>query len=193
MVATSAKPGEITERLREISQGDRSAMDSLIPIVEAELRRQAHAYLRRERRNHTLQTTALVNEAYLKLIDQRSVNWENRAHFFAISATLMRRILVKYARDRNRLKRGGGVQTVQLNEEIDVPEKARNVDIIALDQLLNRLRELDERQSRLVELKYFAGLTIKEISEVMRISPATIKREWDFARAWLRVRLEEIG
>ena len=133
----------------------------------------------------------LVNEAYLRLVDQRAVSWKSRAHFFAISATIMRRSLVNYARDRNRLKRGGDAATFQLDEEMDVQIPARNIEIIAVNDLLDQLQEIDKRQARIVEFKFFGGLTIEEISEVMSLSRSTVKRDWAFARAWLRNRLEQ--
>ena len=178
--------------LKAWSEGDRHAADQFMPLIYDELRRQAHRYLRRERANHTLQTTALVHEAYLRLVQQRDVSWQNRAHFFALAAQMMRRILVNYAVSRQREKRGGPAETIQLDDTIQVEATERNVDLIGLDEALNRLEKLDERQARVVELRYFGGLSIEETAEVMSISPATVKREWNMARAWLRAELEPV-
>jgi len=177
---------EITRMLREWSGGDRESLDALLPFVYAELHRQASRYLRRERAGHTLQTTALINEAYLKLIDQRAVNWQNRAHFFGIAAQAMRRILVDYARGKHREKRGGIGGNLPLEEAALMVSEERTIDLVALDEALTRLAQLDERQARIVELKYFSGLTIEETAEVLRISPATVKSDWNMAKAWLR-------
>lgn len=181
--------GEITEMLNACRGGDRQAMDKLIPLVYEELRRQAHRYLRHERPNHTLQTTALVHEAYLRLIEQREVEWQNRAHFFGLSANMMRRILVNYAVSQNRLKRGGKDENLPLEEAMCVAVEERDVDLLALDSALNELAALDERQARIVELRYFGDLTIEETAEVLNISPATVKRDWNMAKAWLRAEL----
>ena len=156
-----------------------------MPLVYDELRRLAHSYLQRERSDHTLQSTALVHEAYLRLAGQNSPQWQNRAHFFGIAAHVMRQILVEYARAHNAAKRGGpGAYKLALEEALQLPQ-AVNVDVIALDGALQRLTELDEQQSRIVELRFFAGLTIEDTSEVLGISPATVKRDWTSARAWL--------
>ncbi len=184
------KSAEITRILQEWSSGKQEAADVLLPLVYEELRRQASRYLRRERRDHTLQTTALIHEAYLKLIDQHEVNWQNRAHFFGIAAQAMRRILVDYARGKNRAKRGGAGENLPLEEATLVVSTERSVDLVALDEALTRLAEFDERQERIVELRYFSGLTIEETAEVLRISPATVKKDWNVAKAWLR---REIG
>lgn len=165
-------------------------MDELVPLIYDELKRQAHRFLRKERRNHTLQTTALVHEAYIRLIGQNSVDWKNRAHFFAIAATTMRRILVNYAKARNRKKRGGPAENLPLDEVLIVGTRDRDIDLLALDKSLNELATLDEQQARIVELRYFSGLTIKETAEVLKISPATIKREWRMAKAWLKAELD---
>jgi RNA polymerase sigma-70 factor, ECF subfamily len=173
-----------TELLLSWSGGNDSARDALLPLVYDDLRQIAGSYLRRERPGHTLQPTALVHEAYLRLIDQRRVDWRNRAQFVALAAVMMRRILVNHARDRAAAKRGGEVERVPLTDAADalaVPQ----VDVIAVHDALDRLHELDARKSRIVELKFFGGLTTGEISEVMEISPATVEREWSFARAWL--------
>ena len=183
-------PSVITEMLKAWSGGDCDAADRLMPLIYDELRRQAHRYLKNERANHTLETTGLVHEAYLRLIDQRSVNWQNRAHFFGIAATMMRRILVNYAVGRTREKRGGDAAQVTLDETILVSCNDRDSELIALDQALTRLEVLDERQARIVELRYFSGLNIDETAEVLNISPATVKREWNMAKAWLRAELE---
>ncbi len=166
-------------------------MDELMPFVYDELRRQAHSFLNKERPNHTMQTTALVHEAYLRLIEQNSVDWQNRAHFFALSATMMRRILVNYAKERHRLKRGGKEENLPLDTAIHVAFKDREIDLLDLDRALEELAELDERQSRIVELRYFSGLTLEETAEVLKISAATVKREWKMAKSWLRAELTE--
>lgn len=168
------------------------ALERLMPLVYDELHAIAGNYLRRERANHTLQPTALVNEAFLKLVDQR-VGWQNRAHFYAISAQIMRRILVSHARSQQAAKRGDGAYKLTLNEASSVasqPTQERDLDIVALDNALTRLAASDERKSRIVELRYFAGLSLEETAEVMGISPGTIKREWRMARAWLYSELE---
>jgi RNA polymerase sigma factor (TIGR02999 family) len=164
--------------------GDREALEKLMPLVYQELRRLAHHYLRQERTGHTLQSTALVHEAYLRLAGQNSPQWQNRAHFFGIAAHVMRQILVEYARGRSAAKRGGDALTVSLDEAVALTPQ-RDVDVIALDKALCELSELDAQQSRIVELRFFAGLTIEDTSEVLGISPATVKRDWVTARAWL--------
>lgn len=181
--------GEITEMLKACNGGNRDAMDRLVPLVYKELHRQAHLYLNRERQNHTLQTTALVHEAYLRLIEQRFVDWQNRAHFFGLAANMMRRILVNYAKHTHRLKRGGAVENLPLEEALSVASKDRDVDLLELDEALNALAELDQRQAQIVEMRYFSGLSIEETAEVLRISPATVKRDWDMSKAWLCRRL----
>ena len=157
-----------------------------MPVVYAELRRQASGYLRRERAGHTLQTTALIHETYLKLIDQRAVNWQNRAHFYGIAAQAMRRILVDYARGRHREKRGGIVENLPLEAAALVSSGEKSVDLVALDEALERLAEFDRRQAQIVELRYFSGLTIEETAEILHLSPATVKSDWNVAKAWLR-------
>ncbi len=177
---------DITELLQDWSAGQREALDAIVPLVYDELRRQAHHYLRRERREHTLQTTALVNEAYLKLVEQNRVVWQNRAHFFGIAANLMRRILVDHAKTKHRVKRGGSTENLPLEEAFYVAAAEDNeVDLLSLDKALNELAEIDEQQARIVELRYFSGLSIAETAEVMRISAATVKRDWQMAKAWL--------
>jgi RNA polymerase sigma factor (TIGR02999 family) len=192
MDEASSKRGEITEMLEACRGGNREAMDKLVPLVYQELHRQAHRYLRRERANHTLQTTALVHEAYLRLIEQRSVDWQNRAHFFGLAANMMRRILVNYAVSHNRLKRGGKDEALPLDAAFNVAAPTAGeseVDLLALDRALNELAELDERQARIVELRYFGDLTLEETAEVLSISTATVKRDWNMAKAWLRAEL----
>ena len=174
---------EITGLLKEYGQGKREVLDELLPLVYNELRRLAHNYLRRERSEHTLQTTALVHEAYLKLIDQRVVDWKNRAQFFALSAQAMRRILIDNARKHISAKRGKG-EKISLEDAAEISIKP-DENLIALDMALQELEKIDEKQSRIVELRYFGGLTIEETAEVLEISPATVKREWTMARAWL--------
>ena len=175
---------DITALLVDWNNGDKSAMERLLPLVERELHRLAHSYMRREDPNHTLQTTALINETYLRLVDQRKVQWQNRAHFFGIAAQIMRRILLNYARDQNRLKRGGRAIHVSLSEAMMMPaEKDR--ELIALNDALTRLEAIDERKGRVVELRYFGGLTVPEVAEVLNVSEITVMRDWAFAKAWL--------
>jgi RNA polymerase sigma-70 factor, ECF subfamily len=181
---TSESPSDITSLLVDWSNGDQSALDKLLPLVEKELHRLAHSYMRRENPDHTLQTTALVNEAYLKLIDQKKTRWQNRAHFFGIAARIMRRILMNYARDQQRLKRGGGAVQVSLSEVADISLN-KSADLLALDEALERLAETDERKARVVELRYFGGLSVEETAEVLGISEITVLRDWKFAKAWL--------
>ncbi|HEY0404844.1 MAG TPA: sigma-70 family RNA polymerase sigma factor [Pyrinomonadaceae bacterium] len=180
---------DVTQILQEVSDGDRDAPARLMPLVYHELRRLADHYLRQERPDHTLQPTALVHEAYLKLIDQRRVDWQNRAHFFGVAAQLMRRILVDHARRHRASKRGGFQQKLTLDEAADYSQP-RDVDLIALDDALNALAQLDARQSRIVELRFFGGLTIEETAEALSVSTATVKVDWNMAKAWLR---REIG
>jgi RNA polymerase sigma factor (TIGR02999 family) len=174
----------ITELLVGYGRGDKEALDQLMPIVYEELRRQAARYLRREQAGHTLQTTALIHEAYVRLVDQRNVQWQNRAHFFGVAAQMMRRILVDHARTKKRVKRGGSDIRVSL-AGANVAVKGQDLDVVALDEALNHLAQIDEQQSRVVELRYFSGLTVEETAEVMGISKATVKRDWSVARAWL--------
>ncbi len=189
---SATPPPQITELLQKWQGGNREALDRLMPLVYDELRIIAARHLSRERRDHVLQTTALVHEAYMKLVDQRRVDWRNRAHFFAIAARLMRRILLDDARRRHRDKRGAGAVEVSIGDT-PVPEPASSlalVDIIALDRALQDLEQLDADQGRIVELRFFGGLTVEETAEVMEISPATVKREWAMAKAWLYPRLQ---
>jgi RNA polymerase sigma-70 factor (ECF subfamily) len=175
----------VTEMLQEWSGGDREALDKLIPIVYEELRRQASRYLQHERHGHTLQTTALVHEAYVRLVDQADVRWQNRAHFFAIAAEMMRRILVDHARKRRAVKRGGDELRVTLNEALNASGE-RNLDIIAVDEALTKLAALDRQQARVVELRFFGGLNVEETAEVLGVSARTVKRDWSVAKSWIR-------
>jgi len=180
------KQPDITLWLHEWSLGKENALDALMPVVYAELHRQATNYLRRERVDHTLQATALINEAYLKLVDQREVNWQNRAHFFGIAAQAMRRILVDHARSRHRNKRGGNAEDLPLEAaEFATSPTGTSVDLIALDEALTRLAHLDERQARIIELRFFSGLNVDETAEALGVSQATVKNEWRTAKAWL--------
>jgi RNA polymerase sigma factor (TIGR02999 family) len=180
---------EITELLIAWSGGDKNALDQVMQIVYEELHRLAHRHLAKERQDHTLQTTALVNEAYLKLIDQKSVKWQSRSHFFALSSQLMRRILVDYARSRQYAKRGGGASALPLDEALIVaPERA--AEMIALDEALTELAKHDERKARIVELRFFAGMSIEETAELLRVSPGTVMKDWTLAKAWLQREME---
>jgi RNA polymerase sigma factor (TIGR02999 family) len=181
---TQPSTHEVTGLLIEWSNGDKAALDKLAPLVYQELRRLAHHYMSHERPGHTLQTTALVNEAYLRLVNRKGVQWQNRAHFFGIAATLMRSILVDHARSHAYAKRGGGARKIEFDEAMIVSQE-RAAEVVALDDVLKQLADFDPQQSRIVELRFFGGLTIEETSEVLDLSPATIKREWSTARAWL--------
>lgn len=176
---------QITEILLEWSNGKQEALDRLLPLVYDELHRQASRYLRRERIGHTLQTTALIHETYLKLIDQREVDWQNRAHFFGVAAQAMRRILVDYAKARHRKKRGGVGENLPLEAATLAVSGEKGIDLEVLDEALTRLGELDERQARIVELRYFSGLSVEETAEALHISTATVKNDWKSAKAWL--------
>ena len=180
----------ITQLLIELSSGNESSVNDLLPLVYDELKKMASNYLRRERRDHTLQPTALVHEAYLKLIDQTRVNWQNRAHFFGVSAQLMRRILVDHAREYKAEKRFGGLEKLQLDENIDKAFELGG-EIVALDEALESLAEIDPPMAKLVELRYFGGLTFEEAAEVLGVSVITAKRHWKLARAWLYGHLSE--
>lgn len=184
-----SSPSEITDLLVCWSNGDQAALERLLPLVERELHRLAHAYMRREHPDHTLQTTALINETFLRLVDQSRVKWQNRAHFYGIAAQLMRRVLLNYARDKVRAKRGGGAYKVSLSEA-DVMSEEKSVEFLALDEALQRLAAIDERKSQVVEMRYFGGLSVKETAEVLKVSPVTVARDWDMAKAWLA---REIG
>ncbi len=181
---------EVTQLLIDWSNGDKTALDRLMPLVHEELRRLAHNYMSRERSGHTLQTTALVNEAYLRLVNRKGVHWQNRAHFFAIAAQSMRSILVDHARGLAYAKRGGGAAKISLDETLIV-SRERAAEVVALDETLSMLAEIDPKQSRIVELRFFGGLTIEETAEVLELSPATIKREWTTAKAWLYHQLNQ--
>ena len=185
-------PAEVANMLCAASSGDGSALKKLIPLVYDELRAIAASYLRREPAEHTLQPTALVNEAYLKLVDQKRVDWRGRAHFIAVGAQAMRRILVDHARARQREKRGGGRRRLPLDEDFQLSTE-RDEDVIALDEALRKLSQLDERQARIVELRFFGGLTVQEAAEVLGVSKRTVEAEWTMVRAWLRRELSEEG
>jgi RNA polymerase sigma factor (TIGR02999 family) len=176
--------------LRAWGGGDREALEALVPRVYDELHRQAHRYLRGERHNHTLQTSALINEAYIHLAGQKDVQWQNRTHFFGIAASIMRRILVDYARTQQRVKRGGNNQALPLDVALSVVAEMTNeqtkIDLILLNSALDKLSEIDERQARIVELRYFSGLTLEETARVLDVSEMTVKRDWNVAKAWLR-------
>jgi RNA polymerase sigma factor (TIGR02999 family) len=181
-------PKDVTRLLMSWSNGDQTALEELLPLVYDELRRLAALYLRREQPGHTLQATALVHEAYLRLVDQTSVNWQNRAHFFGAAANLMRQILIQHARARHADKRGGDQQKLYLDEVSNLADKLTTqpgMDLITLDEALERLATVAPQQSRVVELRYFGGLSISETAEVLGISPATVKREWTMAKVWL--------
>lgn len=177
-------PGEVTQMLLDVKQGGREAQDRLIPLVYRELRRVAGAHLRRESSSHSLQPTALVHEAYLRLIDITRIEWQDRAHFFSVASTVMRRILVEHARASQAHKRGGGQDALCLDEAA-VPSPGRGPEIVALDDALNELAMLDERQAKIVEMRFFAGMTEEETGEVLGVSARTVKRDWRLARAWL--------
>ena len=181
---SSSSPSDVTRLLVQLTDGDRDVLHELLPLVYDELRKLAANYLRRERDGHTLQPTALVHEAYLRLVDQTQVRWQNRAHFFGVAAQMMRRILVDYARTHNAEKRGGDLQLLSLDENIDVAG-TRAADLVALDEALDRLAAIDEQKSRIVELRFFGGLSVEETAEVLGVSAPTIKRQWRMAKAWL--------
>ena len=183
---------QLTRLLIGWSDGNKEALEELMPLVYDELRRLAAAYLRRERPDHTLQSGALVSEAYLRLIDQTRVRWKNRAHFFGVAAQMMRRILVDHARNRVAMKRGAGATLISINDAI-VGKDMQNLDLIALDDALNKLASFDEQQSKIVELRFFGELSIEETAEVLGISPATVKRDWAVAKAWLFRQMSSVG
>ncbi len=182
-------PSEITQMLIELTGGNRDVVNQILPHIYDELRRLAGSYLRRERADHTLQPTALVHEAYMKLIDQKQVHWQNRAHFFGIAAQVMRRILMDHARKHTAEKRGGDADKLPLEEEILVVSHERSGDLIALDDALQALAQFDEQKAKIVELRYFGGLSIEETAEVMGVSVPTINRQWRMAKAWLHSEL----
>ncbi|MBZ5662101.1 MAG: sigma-70 family RNA polymerase sigma factor [Acidobacteriia bacterium] len=181
---TAPSPEQVTQLLKAWSLGQDAALEELAPLVHQELRRLARRYMYGERAGHTLQTTALVNEAYLRLVNSRQVNWQNRAHFFAISAQLMRRILVDYARARGYQKRGGGVPKITLDEAFMRPQ-GKGRDLMKLDDALKALAEIDPRKGKVVELRFFGGLSVEEAAEVLKVSPDTVLRDWRLAKAWL--------
>jgi RNA polymerase sigma factor (TIGR02999 family) len=185
----SANRNELTGLLKDWGAGNRAALDRLMPLVHAELRRVAASHMRRERRAHTLQVTGLINEAYLRLIEQKDVGWQNRRHFFGIASECMRRVLVDYARRRRAGKRGGDKVMVALDEALDAAEE-RGIELIALDDALETLAALDGRQAKVVELRYFGGLSIAETAAMLNVSPATVKRDWETARIWLTGQLK---
>ena len=180
-----ASQQEITRLLSELSGGEAGALERLMPLVEGELRRIAARHMRRENPNHTLQTTALMNDAFLKLVGQHEVRWQNRAHFFALSSQVMRRILLDHARTRDRSKRGGQLDRVELREA-ELVSRERSEELIALDDALRRLAEFDPLKSRVVEMRHFGGLTVEETAEVLGVAPVTVMRHWSLAKAWLR-------
>jgi RNA polymerase sigma-70 factor (ECF subfamily) len=186
-------PAAVTELLRAWSDGEDGALERLTPLVEAELRRLARGYMGRERRGHTLQPTALVNEAFLRLTDARSIRWQDRAHFLGISARLMRRVLVDHARSRGYRKRGGDAQRVTLNEGLVASPEPAAVDVVALDRALEALAAVDVRKSRVIELRFFGGLSVEETAEVLHVSADTVKRDWRLAKLWLLRELEGEG
>jgi RNA polymerase sigma factor (TIGR02999 family) len=183
---TEPSPPDITQMLIEWGRGDRKALEDLIPVVYSQLRRQAARYLRREREGHSLMTSDLIHEAFLRLVDQKNVRWQNRAHFFAISAQLMRRILVDHARRRHRAKRGGSAIALPLDEGLVAAAGKSDVDLLALDEALTRLAAIDHRQSQIVELRCFSGLSIEETAAVLGVSVTTVKDDMNMAKAWLR-------
>jgi RNA polymerase sigma-70 factor (ECF subfamily) len=189
---------DLTGLLIEWREGNRGALDRLTPLVYDEIRRIAHRYVQREREGHTLQTTALVNEAYLRLAGKQQINWQNRAHFFAVTAQVMRHILIDYARRRHYVKHGGEAQRIAFDEALATEEavlmtKPRAVELLALDEALNELAKFDPRKSRVVELRYFGGLSLDETAEVLEVSPMTVRRDWRVAKAWLFKRMKAEG
>ena len=195
---TTVSADDLTGLLIEWRQGDKAALDRLTPLVYDEIRRIAHRYVQREREGHTLQTTALVNEAYLRLAGQQQINWQNRAHFFAVTAQVMRHILIDYARRRHYVKHGGQAQLVAIDEVLASEEaaqmsKPRAAELLALDEALDELAKLDPRKGRVVELRYFGGLSLEETAEVLDVSLMTVRRDWRAARAWLFRRMKEEG
>lgn len=182
-------PPNITELLQDWSNGKAEVLEKLMPLVYDELHRQASRYLSKERANHTLQTTALIHEAYLKLVGQKEVEWQNRNHFFAIASVAMRRILVDHAKERHREKRGGSAENLALYEAFQVSANEKSIDLIALDEALNRLAKMNARQARVVELRYFSGLSNDETAEILGVSNATVRNDWNIAKAWLRIQI----
>lgn len=188
----AAGRGEVTAKLQDLSAGDPEAPAYLMPLVYDELRRLADRYMKEERPDHTLQATALVHEAYLELVDQRNVTWQNRAHFFGLAAQLMRRILTEHARKHGAAKRGGSLQKLSLDEAVSYPQE-RDFDLIALDDALSSLEEVHPLRSRIIELRFFGGLSVEETAEVLSISASSVKRQWTIARAWLRRQIDRTG
>lgn len=182
----------ITDLLIAWNSGEEDVLEKLIPVVEQELRRIAHNYMRRENVHHTLQTTALVHEAYIKLIDQHSVSWQNRAHFFALSSQIMRRILMKHARDKNCLKRGGKLQHIEL-EKVSLLSPEKNAELLALDEALEKLAKFDKTKSRIVEMRYFGGMTVDEVADVLGLASITVAVHWRVAKAWLKSEIQEMN
>lgn len=178
-------PPNVTQLLVAWNDGDQAARDELMSVVYQELHRLAHHYMKRESPGHTLQTSALVNEAFLRLVDQKNVQWQNRAHFFGIAAQMMRRILVDYARQRRYAKRGGGARQITLDEGLVVSDE-RNAEVVELSEALDRMAEFDQRKAQTVELRFFGGLSVEETAEVLAVSPGTVMRDWTLAKAWLR-------
>ena len=181
---------DVTQLLRDFSGGNQAALDRLLPVIYDELRKLAHARLRNERSDHTLNTTALVHEAYLELVDLGPIDWQSRAHFFALAARVMRHVLVDYAVRRKALKRGGGLQRISLGDATEIPEQHAD-ELLALDETLRRLERAEPRQCRIVECRFFGGLSIEETAHVLGISPATVTRDWTLARAWLNRELRD--
>jgi RNA polymerase sigma factor (TIGR02999 family) len=190
MEQSQQKSKEITGILNDWSKGNQEAFDALLPLIYDELHRQAERFLRRERAGHTLQTTALINETYLKLIDQREVNWQNRAHFFGIASNMMRRILIDHARAHATEKRGGAAIRLSV-DDVQIPLDQRAADFLALDEALKELAKFDERKARIVEMRFFGGLTDEEIAEVLSVTSRTVWRDWRAARLWLYRELNE--
>jgi RNA polymerase sigma factor (TIGR02999 family) len=185
----ASSTNEVTQLLIAWGNGDETALDQLMPLVYSELHRLAHRHIRKERPGHTLQTSALLNEAFLRLVDQRGVHWQSRAHFFSIAARMMRRILVDYARSRRYAKRGGNAQQVSFDEELVVSRQV-SADVLAIHDALNELATMDERKSKVVELRFFGGLSIEETAEVLGVSPGSVMRDWTLAKAWLRLTIK---
>jgi RNA polymerase sigma factor (TIGR02999 family) len=181
----AAPPQHVTQLLNDWSSGDQTARDRLMPLVYEELHRLAHQYMKRELPGHTLQTSALVNEAFVKLVDQRNVRWQNRAHFFGIAAQLMRRILVDHARGRQTAKRGGGAKAISFDDALYVSDE-RSAEVVAVHEALEQLARFDQRKEQIVELRFFGGLSVEETAEVLGVSPGTVMRDWTLAKAWLR-------
>jgi RNA polymerase sigma factor (TIGR02999 family) len=187
---TTPPPNEVTQLLHEWNQGDEAAPEKLMPLVYAELRRMAHRYMAGQNRGHTLQTTALIHEAYLRLVNQSEKQWQNHSHFFAVAARAMRHILVDYARSKQAEKHGGGAQELSLDEALTVSQE-RAAEVVALDDALEELAKIDQRKSQIVELRFFGGLSVEETAEVLKISAITVMRDWSMAKAWLHRELSK--